>query len=140
VRMGTDHLNADAVIDLLIERKETVLAATGWEGYIAAGRGALMTDAKTVVYLNRPAIKYRFPGSSADRKRLLCAVDHYDPTTEIVALVCWADGSVTIRRHTPRLPPEAALLERAGTAGMPPMTPALAGVWSPSGLALWHQP
>src|SRR5215510_4630608 len=131
--------DTDAIVDLLIARKETALSAAGWEGYVASGRGALMTDVKTVIYINRPAIKHAFPGTAGAKKRVLRAVERYDPMTEIIVLVSWADGSLTIRRYTPRLPPEAALLERAGTPGLPPMRQAMAGVWTSAGMALVHE-
>jgi hypothetical protein len=129
----------NTVVDMLIERKGTATAATCWEGYLASGRGALMTDGRSAVYIPRAAIKREFPGSSRDRKRLLRAVDRYDPCAEVVLVIRWADGSTTIRRYTPTIPPEAALLARAGSQGMPPMRQAVAGIWTLSGMALVHE-
>jgi hypothetical protein len=129
-----DDRDTEAVVDLLIERKGTATAATAWEGYLAAGRGYLMTDGRSAAYIPRAEIKHQFPASSADRQRLLRAVDSYDPCTEVVLIVSWADGSWTIRRYAPPIAPEAALLAWAGTPGMAPMQTSICAC-HPTGVA-----
>jgi hypothetical protein len=130
-----DDPETQTLVDLLIERKGTATAATCWEGYLASGRGCLMTDGRSAAYLPRAVITRQFPGSTPDRNRLLQAVDAYDPCTEVVLIVSWADGSWTIRRYTPTLAPEAALLARAGTPGMPPLQTGI-GAWRSTGVTL----
>ncbi len=116
-----DDPATQTLVDLLIERKGTATAATCWEGYLASGLGCLMTDGRSAAYIPPAVIKRQSPGSTLDRNRLLQAVDAYNPCTEVVLIVSWADGSWTIRRYTPTLAPEAALLAYAGTPGMPPL-------------------
>jgi hypothetical protein len=130
-----DQPDTQTVVDQLISQKATAIAATAWEGYLSCGRGCLMTDGRSVAYIPRAAITRQFPGLTADRKRLLRAVDGYDPCAEVVLILSWADGSWTIRRYTPTTTPEAALLCRVGTPGMPSMQ-ASYGSWGLDGIAM----
>jgi hypothetical protein len=51
--MTADAPDTDVVVNLLIKRKGEAIAATCWEGYLAVGRGALMTDGRSAVYIPR---------------------------------------------------------------------------------------
>lgn len=108
-------------IDLLMEHKGEVVAATGWEGYIAAGRGLVMTDGTTAHYIPLSMLR-RLPPDL--RRRVLPLVQSYRPTTQVVAvLVVELDRTIALAvgTRTPPLPPEAAFLKHAGTPGCPPM-------------------
>jgi hypothetical protein len=112
-------------IDLLMTHKGEVLAATGWEGYLACGPGFLVADAHNVGYLPK-CLAQHFP--PAIRKRLQRLVKSYRPETEVVVMLVYpVEGTVLLAlgKRKPLLPPEEALLKWAGRPGLPPMETAL---------------
>jgi hypothetical protein len=110
-------------IDLLIKNKGEVLAGTGWEGYLAAGRGFLVSDGQNVGYF--PArLAVHFP--SVLRRRVQRLVKSYQPERELVVLLSVLfEGKIMLAlgKRTPALTPEEAFLKHAGTPGMPSMQP-----------------
>jgi hypothetical protein len=109
------------VIDCLMERKGEVLSATGWEGFLAGGKGFLVTDGQNVSYF--PAcMAAHFP--PVVRRRVQRLVESYQPATQIVVLLAVpVDREImcVLRTHTPILSPEQAFLKHVGTPGCPPL-------------------
>jgi hypothetical protein len=108
-------------IDLLMQHKSEPLAATAWEGYMAAGRGFLMTDGQSVSYIPLSLVG-RF--QQQIRRRLLLLVKSYRPATQVVVLLAVPvdrEIMLALGKRAPVFTPEAAFLKHAGTPGCPPM-------------------
>jgi len=108
-------------IDYLMKNKGEVLAATAWEGYVAAGRGFSVTDAENVGYF--PAsMAVLFP--PAIRKWVQRLVRSYQPETEIMVALSVPIGEqvmVAVGKRTPTPTPEGCCLKLTGTTALPPI-------------------
>src|SRR5262245_26407516 len=80
VETVTEH----QAIDFLMKEKGEALSATGWEGYLAGGRGFMVSDGRDIGYFPACLTKY-FP--PALRKRVRRLVAAYQPEREVVALL-----------------------------------------------------
>jgi hypothetical protein len=111
------------VIDLLMTNKGEVLTATAWEGFIASGRGFMVSDGQSVGYF--PAcITAHFP--PLIHRRVERLVKSYRPERDIVVLLAVPvdrEIMLALGKRTPILSPEAAFLKHTGTEGCPPMQP-----------------
>jgi hypothetical protein len=108
-------------IDFLMDRKGEVLSATGWEGYLAAGKGFLVTDGQSISYF--PACMVA-PFPPVVRRRVQRLVKSYKPTTQIVVLLAVPvdrEIMLALGKCTPALTPEEAFLKHCGTDGCPLM-------------------
>jgi hypothetical protein len=125
VRKGREmkgRMTESQAIDFLMERKGKVLAATGWEGFLAAGKGFLVTDGQSVSFMPLSLVG-RF--QTHIRRRLLPLVKSYVPATQIVvALLVPLDPAtivIALGTRMPALAPEEAFLQYTGTPALPPM-------------------
>jgi len=108
-------------INLLMEHKGEVLAATGWEGYCKAGKGFLVTDGQSVSFMPLSLVGWF---QQPIRRRLLPLVKSYQPERELVVLLAVPfEGQImmALGKRTPALKPEKAFLKHCGTEGCPPM-------------------
>jgi hypothetical protein len=108
-------------VDLLMVHKAEVLAATGWEGHLAGGRGFMVCDGQNVGYFTEN-LALLFPPALRKRARRLLRA--YDPAREVVVALAVPVGErhmMALGKRTPSLPPEEAFLKRVGTPGCPPI-------------------
>lgn len=121
-------------LNVLLAAKGEDMAALAWEGFLAGGRGAVMTDLDNGHYLPKKTIIRHFPGLKAIRKRLVHLVNTYRPQTQLVLLIGVNTGRSTrwlLRTWTPPIRPEDALLRLVGTSGCPPMKMVAGECWTP---------
>lgn len=120
-RTKADREAESDVLDLVMTHRGEILSATGWEGFIAAGRGFIVTNGANAGY-TRACDTWQLP--PIIRKRVKRLVQSYDPTKEIVLLFVATEGGqsyLAVGKRTPALPPEECLIKWAGTPELPKM-------------------